>query len=201
VVLTTDVAPTEESIRSELETAALSGAEIIFFPFFEEMGLIIVNQARNISSLDSTILMGGDGLLSASFIDSVGLNGVGMHFVGPAVPTGAAYDDFLVRYEERYGERPLSLFHPFAYDATNILLQAIIEAARVDEDGTMLIGRQQIRELLQNTTGYPGLTGSLSCDEFGDCGSSWLDYYQLDDPAAGLEGLLQNVIFMYREGR
>jgi branched-chain amino acid transport system substrate-binding protein len=179
----------------------LSGAEIIFFPFFEGMGLIVVEQARNISGLDNTILMGGDGLLSASFIDSVGLNGVGMHFVGPAAPTSPAYDDFIGRYQERYGEPPLSLFHPFAFDATNILLQAIAEVVQVDDDGTLLIGRQRLRQVIENTTGYDGLTGRLGCDQFGDCGSWRLDYYRLDDPAAGLEGLIQNVIFRYREGR
>jgi branched-chain amino acid transport system substrate-binding protein len=72
---------------------------------------------------------------------------------------------------------------------------------QVDEDGTLLIGRQALRDAVQNTTGFEGLTGSLSCDQFGDCGSWWLDYYRLEDPTAGLEGLLQNVVFMYREGR
>jgi branched-chain amino acid transport system substrate-binding protein len=202
VVLTTDTPLNDAAaIRSALENAAAGQAEIIFFPFFEAAGLMVVEQAATIPGLENTLLMGGDGLLSASFIDAVGQNGVGMLFAGPAVPTGPAYGDFLARYQERYGERPVSLFHPFAYDATNVLLQAITEVVQVDGDGTLLIGRQALREAIQNTTGFEGLTGSLSCDQFGDCGSWWLDYYRLEDPTAGLEGLLQNVVFMYREGR
>jgi branched-chain amino acid transport system substrate-binding protein len=143
VVLTTDVPLNDAAaIRSALEIAAVGQAEIIFFPFFEAAGLIVVEEARANPGLENTFLMGGDGLLSASFIDAVGQNGVGMLFAGPAVPTGPAYDDFLARYQERYGEPPLSLFHPFAYDATNILLQAITDVVQVDEDGTLLIGRQ-----------------------------------------------------------
>jgi branched-chain amino acid transport system substrate-binding protein len=145
--------------------------------------------------------LGGDGLLSASFVESVGQNGIGMYFVGAAAPSGPPYDEFVARYQERFGERPISVFHSFAYDATNVLLRAIAEVVRVDEDGTLLIGRQALREAVQSTSGFEGLTGILNCDQFGDCGSWWIDYYRLDDPAAGLEGLLQNVVFMYREGR
>ena len=39
-----------------------------------------------------------------------------------------------------------------------------------EEDGTLHIGRQALRDALYATTGYQGLTGSLTCDEYGDCG-------------------------------
>jgi branched-chain amino acid transport system substrate-binding protein len=202
IVHTTDVIVDDpESVRNELAVAAVGGAEIIFFPFFEVGGLHVVNEARSITGLNNTVLLGGDGLLSASFVTNVGSNGVGMLFVGPAVPTGPTYDDFVGRYQERYGEPPISSFHSFAYDATNILLQAIADVVQVGEDGTLLIGRQRLRNRINNTTGYDGLTGPLSCDQYGDCGAWWIDYYRLDDPAAGLEGLLRNVVFEYREGR
>ena len=60
-----------------------------------------------------------------------------------------------------------------AYDATNILLEAVAAAAVEADDGTLLIGRGAIRDALAATEDYPGLTGNLTClDESpfaGDC--------------------------------
>jgi len=39
----------------------------------------------------------------------------------------------------------------------------------VDADGTVHIGRQALRDALYATKDFAGLTGSLSCDENGDC--------------------------------
>ena len=66
-----------------------------------------------------------------------------------------------------------------------------------DEDGTLRIGRQALRDMLYATSGYQGLTGSLTCDEYGDCGVARFQVVRLDDPAAGLEGLATNVVYNY----
>ncbi len=64
-------------------------------------------------------------------------------------------------------------------------------------DGTLHIGRQALRDALYATAGYQGLTGSLTCDEYGDCGVARFQVTRLDDPAAGLEGLAANVVYTY----
>jgi len=64
-------------------------------------------------------------------------------------------------------------------------------------DGTLHIGRQALRDALYATSGYQGLTGSLTCDEYGDCGVARFQVVHLDDPAAGLEGLAANVVYTY----
>ena len=66
-----------------------------------------------------------------------------------------------------------------------------------DNDGTLHIGRQALRDALYATTGYQGLTGSLTCDEYGDCGVARFEVVRLDDPSAGLEGLRANVVYAY----
>ena len=56
-----------------------------------------------------------------------------------------------------------------AFDATNILLDAVESVAQQGEDGTLLIGRQALRDAVAATADYAGLTGTLTCSEFGDC--------------------------------
>jgi branched-chain amino acid transport system substrate-binding protein len=50
-----------------------------------------------------------------------------------------------------------------------LVLDAIEKIAQEGSDGTLLIGRQELRDELYATSGYAGITGSLTCDEYGDC--------------------------------
>jgi branched-chain amino acid transport system substrate-binding protein len=88
-------------------------------------------------------------------------------------------------------------YYAHSYDAANLLLNAIEAVAVPDQDGTLHIGRQALRDALYGTTGFDGLTGSLTCDEFGDCGLGRFHVTRLDEPAAGLEGLAANIVYTY----
>ena len=57
-----------------------------------------------------------------------------------------------------------------AYDAATLLLWAIENAAVAEED-SLLIDRAKLREELTGVTGFSGIIGTISCDEFGDCGT------------------------------
>ena len=39
------------------------------------------------------------------------------------------YQAFLSTYQEDYGEEPQNIYHPYAYDAATLLLNAIAEVA------------------------------------------------------------------------
>ena len=81
------------------------------------------------------------------------------------VLTGDKYEEFL----SKYGETPLSAFHAHAYDAANILFDAIEQIAVSEADGTLHIGRQALRDALYATKDFNGISGNPSCNEFGDC--------------------------------
>jgi branched-chain amino acid transport system substrate-binding protein len=135
-----------------------------------------------------------------SFIEAVGDAALGMYFIAPTTPEGPAFDTFASRYETQYSEPLTSTpYHAHTYDAANMLLNAIETAAVQDAhvEGTLHIGRQALRDALYATSGYQGLTGSLTCDAYGDCGAIRLRVMRLDDPAAGLEGLDANVVYTY----
>lgn len=151
-----------------LTTVATNPPDIIYFPIFEPEGNFIAAQARENADLAETDLMGADGLLADTFPEGTGAAAVGMYLSGPAV-TGDAYTAFLGQWTEKFGGTPPSGFHAHAYDATNILLNAIEAVAQVGDDGSILIGRQALRDAITATANFNGLTGTLTCNATGDC--------------------------------
>jgi len=198
IVLATTVNKGDTEMRPVLTSVVDSGAELVFFPLFQPEADFIVLQSKEVAGFENIALMGADGSLNAPFIEKIGTNGVGMYWVGPASPTGAAYDTFVTNFEQKFGHPPgNSPYHAHAYDLTNLILDAIEKVAVQDEDGTLHIGRQALRDALYATSDYQGLTGKLTCSKFGDCGAANFKVVHLDDPAAGIEGLVDNVVYTY----
>ncbi|MBI3158560.1 MAG: branched-chain amino acid ABC transporter substrate-binding protein [Chloroflexi bacterium] len=158
----------DTDMRGILTTVAADGPDILYFPIFEPEGNFIVAQAAEIAGMENTILMGADGLLADTFPENSGENVVGVYLSGPYV-SGETYDAFLAKWAEVVGGVPPSGFHAFAYDCTNMILDAIESVAQQGSDGTLLIGRQALRDAMTATANFDGLTGLLTCNEYGDC--------------------------------
>jgi branched-chain amino acid transport system substrate-binding protein len=78
------------------------------------------------------------------------------------------------------------VFHAHAYDAYNMIADAIESVAFV-EDGTTFIPRTALRDALFATSGYEGVTGTLTCDEFGDCADARISVSEVIEGDDGLE--------------
>ena len=152
----------DTDMRTVLTSVAADAPDILYYPIFEPEGPFITAQSSEIAGLENTTLMGADGLLSDSFPENAGPNVVDMYLSGPYV-SGATYDAFLAKWDAKFGGVPPSGFHAFAYDGTNILMDAIEKVAVVDDDGTVHVGRQALRDAITGTTDYTGLTGKLNC--------------------------------------
>jgi branched-chain amino acid transport system substrate-binding protein len=161
----------DTDMRAVLTSVAADSPDVLYFPIFEPEGDFIVAQSSEIAGLEGTTLMGADGLLADPFPENAGPNVVGMYLSGPYV-SGAAYDEFLAKWDAKFGGVPPSGFHAFAYDATNILFDAIEKVAVKDDDGTLHIGRQALRDAL-TATDTTGLSGKVNCGDktFGDLSS------------------------------
>ncbi len=142
--------------------------EIIYFPIFEPEGDFIAAQKCDVPDLADTLMMGADGLTIDTFPEAAGECAIGMYLSGPYVQ-GQPYDDFVAKYEEKYGEKPVSGFHAHAYDGANMIFNAIEQVAVMEDDGTLHIPRQALRDAMYGIKDFEGLTGKLSCDEYGDC--------------------------------
>lgn len=188
----------DEDMRPLLEAIALSGADVVFMPIFQPEADYIVNQSQEIEGLENLVFIAMDSLFLDSFIEAVDENGLGIYFVTATLEDTPTIVDLRARYEEFYGEQPQHNGYIFAYDATNLLLDAIRAIAVQSEAGHLYIGRQSLRDYLYQTEHYDGVSGSLTCDEFGDCSAAILLVTRLDDVAAGRAGLLNNVLTTYR---
>ena len=187
-----------EPVLLELATGE---PEALFLPVFRPAGDFIAEQARGIPGLEATRLIAapslGDDFLRLPQSE-------GMFFTGPDIrlggnvnrATGMSADAVLEEYVNRYGEEPSSPYWAHAYDATTLLLDAISASAAVDEDGTLVIDRLEVRRSLHSTSGYGGLIGTLSCDDFGDCGSQRLTIIEHPDPSDP-DTSKQNIVFEY----
>jgi branched-chain amino acid transport system substrate-binding protein len=190
ITLQTAVAGTDTNMRPVLENVAQGEPEFLYYPVFTGPFGYITAQVREVPGLEQTQLMASDGAFSANAAQAAGPNALGMYMSSPDTrqfPGG--YADFLEKHEAEYNENPLSIFHAHAYDATNMLLNAIEEVAEEGDDGSLTIPLGPLRDAIYATEGYEGITGTLTCNEFGDCADPAIGVYQItqdviDDPQA-----------------
>lgn len=197
IVLSTAVDRKDADMQPVLNRIADSAAEIIFYPIFPPESVYITQQASEVSGLQNTLLMvSGSTVTNDDFINAVGKTGEGMYFIDKAKISGVAFDQLTTQYIAKYGKIADDSSYTFTFDAANILLNALESVAVQDQDGTLHIGRQALRDTMY-VTSYDGVTGTLTCDKFGDYGTPVFNILRLSDPAAGITGLLKNEVFRY----
>ena len=186
------VARDETDLVPTLTDLAGGSPEALFFPVSRTVGAAIVQQLPDVPGLDGVLRLSGDGLLSDAFL---GLEeSEGMLLSGPNLSygtnanesTGRDSTDLLSEYEDAYDAAPEAAFWAHAYDAATLLLEAIETASR-PEGESLVIDLAGVREYLDGVSGYGGIIGSISCDDFGDCGvrrMSVVEHLDSDDPAA-----------------
>ena len=62
-----------------------------------------------------------------------------------------------------------------------MIFACIQSVAGVDASDTLYIGRQALRDCLYATTSFPGITGTLTCSEYGDCADPKVSVSQLQN--------------------
>ncbi len=202
IVLDATINKGDTNMGPVLTAVADHEAQLLFLALFSPEGIQVIQQAKEMTGLKDVLLIGAGSLRVEDFVQAVGTHGLGMYFVGAMPPpASAAGDKLLAAYQARYGVLPNTNNYPFAYDAANLLLDAIASLAVQEADGTLHIGRQALRDALYAVTTFQGVTGRLACDEFGDCGVPRYNIVRLDDPAAGRQGLESNVVYTYTPGQ
>jgi len=195
VVLATSVGVDQKDMKPVLTEVAAAGAELVYFPIFQPAADFIAAQAKEVAGLDAAVLMGADGLLSDTYIELPQTEG--MYFSGPASPTGSEYEEFVGKYEAQFGEKPIQAFHAHAYDAANVLFAAVEEVAVEEDDGTVHIDREQFRNAVAATSGFQGLTGTITCDEFGDCADPKITVVQNTEAEKTIDQVRANVLYTF----
>jgi branched-chain amino acid transport system substrate-binding protein len=173
------VSPNDTDMRPVLTKIATGKPQIIYYPIFIAAGGHITRQAKEVSGLEKVVLMGADGMFSPDFYKAAGNAAVGMYHSSPDFSAFAGgYQSFLDKHMKKYGEKPIAPFHAHAYDATMMVLNAISKVSVKGTDGNLYIGRKALRDTLYATKGMKGLTGTINCDQYGDCADPKIAIYQ-----------------------
>lgn len=182
------IAPTDTDMRPVLTKIAAGSPELIYYPIFIAAAGHITRQAKEVSGLAKAKLMSADGAFSPDFLKAAGRSAEGMYHSSPDLTPealGPRYKEFLDKHQKKYGEKPLAAFHAHAYDAAMMIFAAAEKVAKKDAAGNTYVGRKALRDALFATRGHKGLTGTVTCDRYGDCADPKIAVYQLEsaDPA------------------
>ena len=168
-----------------LGNIAADSPEFLYFPVFVAEGALITQQAKDTAGLEDTVLGGADGYFSPDWLAAAGADAEGHYLSGPDLAfSGDFYnDEFLPAYYDVSGEdQTISVFHAHAFDAYNLIAESI-EAVAFEDGGTTYIPRTALKDAFFGTSEYEGLTGTLTCDEFGDCADAKISVSQVVDGA------------------
>jgi branched-chain amino acid transport system substrate-binding protein len=165
-------------MRPVLTKIATGKPEFIYYPIFIAAGGHITRQVKEVKGLEKAALMGADGIFSPDFYKAAGETAIGMYHSSPDFSAFAGgYQDFLAKHQKKYGEKPIAPFHAMAYDGANMVFAAIEKVAKKAPDGSLAIGRKALRDALYATKGMKGLTGTITCDKYGDCADPHIAVY------------------------
>jgi len=197
IVLNTSVSKGDDEMEPVMTAVLDACAQLLFFPLFQPEGNHILLQARKMPGFEKIVLMSDGALIDASFLQAVGDKAEGMYFVGPATPRGNRVAGLEEKYIAKYGTSPSASYYLNGYDAAWLLFSAIENASVKDDHGSLIVGRQALRDAMYSMKGVTGVTGMLTCDRFGDCALPVFNVLQLEEVSAGLKGLKSNVQFTY----
>ncbi len=143
--------------------------DLLYFGGMYPEGALLAKQARDLGI--RAIFMGGDGLRPDDFIALAGPAAEGAYCtaIGGDVTLMPTAKQFVEAYRSRYGEP--GTFSAHAYDATNIIIEAIRRAGRKD--------RAAILETVRNTQDFQGALGPTSFDSNGDTTNKLIGVFQV----------------------
>jgi branched-chain amino acid transport system substrate-binding protein len=161
----------DTDFKAPLRSLAEGNPDVLYFPIFVAACTLVMKQAADI--MPDTTLIVSDGCLSSDTLKNAGPAADGVWASSPdlsAFQTNEFYSgEFIPAYQEAFGSEPLSVFHAHSYDATNVVFDAIKEVAIDNGDGSLSIPRQKLRDAVFATSGYQGVTGTITCLDTGDC--------------------------------
>jgi branched-chain amino acid transport system substrate-binding protein len=172
------VSPTDTDMRPVLTKIATGAPQFIYYPIFIAAGGHITRQVKEVKGLEKADLMGADGIFSPDFYKAAGETAIGMYHSSPDFSAFAGgYKDFLAKHQKKYGEKPIAPFHAMGYDGAMMIFAAIEKVAKKAPDGSLTINRKALRDALYATKGMKGLTGTITCDQYGDCADPHIAVY------------------------
>ena len=146
---------------------------VVYGPNFDPVCSLSYTQGSDILA-KGTVQIGSDGCLATSFPETVGdpIKDYDYYASSPDVTAFQGGDfyknEYAPAYTDQFG-KPTSVFNAHAFDATNILFDAIEAVAADDGSGNLTISRTALKDAIFATSDYEGVTGTITCTPLGDC--------------------------------
>src|SRR5512145_791645 len=142
--------------------------ELIFYGGMDAQAGPMMKQIQNLGI--AAKYLAGDGVQTAEFLKLSGDAAEGVYASSPGVPLDQMPQGpaFAEKYKAKFNQE-IQLYAPYAYDAMNVLLEAMKKAGSTDPAKYLpeLAGIQ-----------YQGVTGNISFDEKGDIKGGGISLYQ-----------------------
>ncbi|MCL4832108.1 MAG: branched-chain amino acid ABC transporter substrate-binding protein [Caldilineaceae bacterium] len=169
----------DTDFRAALAKIGANGPEFIFFGGYSTEAALIAQQMGETPGLDGALFMSDDGAYTKQYLEAAGdaAEGTYMSFVAGA-EAEEANATFDVKYMDKFGVSPddLGPFHGQSYDSVMIIATAI-KAVAVKDGDNLVIDREELLTAIRGVSGLAGLTGTLSCNEIGECGAGGVQIF------------------------
>ncbi len=170
----------EKDFSSLVTRIKAAKPQAIFFGGMYPEGALLTRQLREQDV--RAVVIGGDGLYDKTLIQLAGApaaEGVLATMVGADVGHNPAAASFVKAYEAKFGQ--VGPYSPYAYDATNVVIDAIRRAGVAD--------RSKVLEMVATTKAFKGATGVTSFDANGDTRNQTISIYAIKSGEWAYQGL------------
>jgi branched-chain amino acid transport system substrate-binding protein len=185
VVTTEAITPGETDYSAPLAGIGALAPDAVFFGGYSAEAAVIANQMPT-AGLGDAIFFSDDGTYGTDFLNLTDAdNAEGAYATSLVPPESPARQDFDQKYTDAYGQAPgvLSAFTWNGYDIVAALISVIRETAVVGDDGNLYIPRATLTENVRGLEGYQGLSGTISCNDVGECNTAGPTFYMVQDGA------------------
>ena len=169
----------DTDFRAALAKIGANAPEFIFFGGYSTEAALIAQQMLETPGLDGALFMSDDGAYTQQYLEAAGdaAEGTYMSFVAGAT-NEAALEEFNAKYMDKFGVAPTDLgpFHGQSYDSV-MIIGAAIKAVAVKDGDNLVIDREELVKAIRGVSGLDGLTGTLACNEIGECGAGGVQIF------------------------
>lgn len=173
VLLFEGVTRGDKDFRPILTKVKPMNPQLVYFGGMAAEGALVMRQMRDVG-IEKAHYMSDDGCYSVpDFIEGAGEASDGS-YITFAQPKGGEYAAWQKRFTEKFGYEPIT-FSPQTYDATVAMLMAIEKVGKVQDDGSLVIGKKALADAIRGLE-FEGLTGKVGFTESGDSKSGVVVY-------------------------
>jgi branched-chain amino acid transport system substrate-binding protein len=177
------IEPDLDDYTAVLLEVAATEPEAIFFPGYTVEVAVMVQNLDD-AELRDVVFIGSDGVNTGTLIELAGDAAEGVYLTGEALPPETdAKIAFDALYRATFGAESDSVSRAIwnAYDAARIVIEAVRAVAVVGDDGALYIPRGGLIMAIRSTDGYQGVSGTITCDEVGECNTVGPDISFIQD--------------------